>query len=270
PPSHVVFILATTDPNKVPPTIHSRVQRFDFRRISTEILVGNIREYTIKEGINITDEALTYIAKLGDGSARDTLSILDKAASVNKELDIKALQEILGNIDSSIVHALAQSILEKDASEIISIIEHINSLGKDYMGLVQELISHFRDLLVKEISKNSEIVAILIYCLEELITLSQTIKNEKYPRLFVEIYCIKMALHENTFNPETIQTSELVQRTTKQEAACEKSQITDWRTALNKEEKYKKEETKKEVQIGLTEEQIHELTNKINTQIEWR
>ena len=256
PPSYVVFILATTDPAKVPATIHSRVLRFDFKRIKAEVLSSNIKAYAEKEGINITDEALLYIATLGDGSARDTLSILDTASSLDKELDITKVKEILGSIDSSLVEIISNSLIEKNVGEIIGQIEHINSLGKDYSNLILEIISHFRSLLVKSSVNDKEKAVDLIYCIEILIELLGTLKNEKYPRLFTEVYLIKIALRGDF---------EIKEKTNEnsKERPKEKPQL-NWREALSGAS------FPAEREEGLTDEEKKDILNKINTNIDWR
>ena len=280
PPKHVVFILATTDPAKIPSTIHSRVLRFDFKRIKTEVLASNIKEYAQKENINISEEALLYIASLGDGSARDTLSILEKIAAQEKDLDITKVKDILGNMDNSLIEALAFSIIGKDSKSIIEQIDHINSLGKDYSVLVIELIAYFRNSLLDAAVNNQKKASELIYCIEILMELLVTLKYEKYPRMFTEVYLIKIALRDLRYVPDEGETNK--SETNKSEINKSKPKVPinkkpltseppksslTWREAL---EQPKKEDKKEVTNNELSDTEKKDILSKINTNIDWR
>lgn len=104
PPSYVIFILATTEPNKLPITILSRCQRYDFRRIETPVIAERLQEIAAAEGIDASEEALQYIARVGDGSMRDSVSLLDQCAAFqfDRRIDYEDALDILGAVDTSV------------------------------------------------------------------------------------------------------------------------------------------------------------------------
>ena len=124
PPEHVIFILATTDPQKVPATILSRCQRFDFHRITTEQIAQTLSEYMKIEDIPVQKEALHYIARLGDGSMRDSLSILDQCTAFYSDelLTLEKVLDVVGAVDNSILFSVVEAILLKDAKKSMDFI----------------------------------------------------------------------------------------------------------------------------------------------------
>ena len=150
PPEHVIFILATTDPQKVPATILSRCQRFDFHRITTEQIAQTLSEYMKIEDIPVQKEALHYIARLGDGSMRDSLSILDQCTAFYSDelLTLEKVLDVVGAVDNSILFSVVEAILLKDAKKSMDFIEQIMIQGRDISQFVTELVIHFRNLLV--------------------------------------------------------------------------------------------------------------------------
>lgn len=119
PPAHVIFILATTDPQKVPATILSRVQRFDFRRITTETIAQTLMGYLKEEGQQATPEAVRYVAHLGDGSMRDSLSILDQCLAFfsGEEVTLEKVLDIMGAVDQTIFFEMTDALAKRDAKE---------------------------------------------------------------------------------------------------------------------------------------------------------
>ena len=117
PPAHVIFILATTDPQKVPATILSRVQRFDFRRITTDTIADTMMGYLQEEGHRATPEAVRYVAQLGDGSMRDSLSILDQCLAFfsGEEVTLEKVLDIMGAVDQTIFFEMTEALARKDA-----------------------------------------------------------------------------------------------------------------------------------------------------------
>lgn len=150
PPEHVVFILATTDPQKVPATILSRCQRFDFRRISTEEIVNTMKKYIQEESVQVEDKALKYIATLGDGSMRDSLSILDQCLAFyyNEVVTLDKVMDVIGSVDNSVFFDCINAIVEKDAKNVLSIVDDVVMQGRDIIQFVTELIQHLRNLLI--------------------------------------------------------------------------------------------------------------------------
>jgi DNA polymerase III subunit gamma/tau len=157
PPAHAVFILATTEPHRIPATIISRCQRYDFRRIPLESIVERLRDISEKNGISIHDDALETIAKLSDGALRDAISLLDQvsgdASSVIQRDDIL---KMTGVVDDRFLLSMAESILTGNSVAIIDLCDRLIMDGRDILRFTLDLARYFRDLLVIGISRRSE------------------------------------------------------------------------------------------------------------------
>ena len=154
PPPHVKFIFATTHAHKVPPTILSRCQRFDFRRISPGEILDNLRSIAKEEKLAVDDEALVLIAKYGDGSMRDAQVILDQISSFTGG-SVKAddVTKILGIVDDEVLFGLSGAICDKDPKEALKIIDELVNNGKDVMQAVTGMIEHFRNISIAKVTK---------------------------------------------------------------------------------------------------------------------
>ncbi len=150
PPENVIFILATTEPQKVLETIISRCQRFDFRRITTEDIVKRLRFISDEEKINITDEALSAIARSSAGGMRDSLSLLDQVSilDVKKQIDIADIDNLLGKISNDFLYNLIENIISQYANESIKLIDEIYNKGNEPSQVITNLIQYMRNLLV--------------------------------------------------------------------------------------------------------------------------
>jgi DNA polymerase-3 subunit gamma/tau len=155
PPPAVKFILATTEPHRLPETILSRCQRFDFRRISLREIVQRLGEITQKEGAKISDAALVVLAREADGSMRDAQSLLEQvlacahgggAANESAAIDQHAVQEILGLAERQVLYDLSNAVLEGDARRCIELIAEIVAEGQDLTRLSRDLVEQFRNL----------------------------------------------------------------------------------------------------------------------------
>ena len=157
PPAGVVFILATTDPQKIPPTVHSRCQRFDFKRIPLETMVTEIEKDLLNEGIICDTEAVRYAARAADGSVRDALSILDQCASyyINERVTLERIMEISGAAGTDALSELLSAISEKNAAECLSLVDNFIRDGKDIHQLTSEFLSFLRDSLIARAAGNS-------------------------------------------------------------------------------------------------------------------
>ena len=151
PPEHVVFILATTEPHKVPATIQSRCQRFDFRRITVEEIEARLAYVAQEMKIPCEKEALRLIAHQADGGMRDALSLLDQCASLDGDtLTAACVEENLGLIGHEPIYRLTKSIGERAKGEVLETIAELLALGKDPMQLLAELTLHLRSLMICE------------------------------------------------------------------------------------------------------------------------
>ena len=149
PPSHVMFIFATTEPNKIPITILSRCQKHDFRRISLESISKHMSTLCSKEGIDIKNESLELIAREADGSMRDALSLLDQVmACLEGTITNDRIVDILGVIDRKNLFAISSAIISGNVSAILDILDDIYVHGHDMKKLYSDLVEHFRNLLV--------------------------------------------------------------------------------------------------------------------------
>jgi len=149
PPEHVLFILATTEPHKLPATVLSRCQRFDFHRISTAGIMERLLLIAKEAGIILTDEAARFLASLAEGALRDGISLLDQCISSGKNpLELKHIYDILGIAQSELVLTAAECLTGQDGKKAIRTIEKIYSEGKDPSQFLQSIIMLFRDILV--------------------------------------------------------------------------------------------------------------------------
>ncbi|MCL2406537.1 MAG: DNA polymerase III subunit gamma/tau [Defluviitaleaceae bacterium] len=150
PPDGVIFILATTDPQKIPATIHSRCQRFDFKRIASQTLFSEVKGYLAEENINCTDDALALAVRVADGSVRDCLSIMDQCASVyfNEEITLEKISELLGAVDRTALANMATALSVHDLPQIFDTIEGFMASGKDVHQFTADFLAYLRDCMV--------------------------------------------------------------------------------------------------------------------------
>lgn len=169
PPAHVMFILATTEPHKIPATIISRCQRFDFRRVSMEDEVGRLQYVCDQERISIDKEALHYIARLSDGGMRDALSLLDQAASfATGEIQLADILSITGGIASDQFKRLVTYVKEQNLGAALELIDTFMQEGKSADKCIENLIHYFRDLLMVRMVPNSPVIAERVFDMAEL------------------------------------------------------------------------------------------------------
>lgn len=149
PPAHVVFILATTEPHKIPATIISRCQRFDFKRLSSNDILERMKIVLEDIALPYDEQALKVIAKSAAGGMRDALSMLDQVVSFSGEkLTLEDALFVTGSISQDVFYELAKSLVEKDVAKVLAMLEQLMSEGKDAVRLSEDLITFFRDLLL--------------------------------------------------------------------------------------------------------------------------
>ena len=209
PPSHVKFILATTEPQKLPATILSRCQRFDFKKISDEYIIKRLKIVCDESKIKISEEALQTIAILAEGGMRDALSILERCSQENTEISEELVKELVGIPGLTSVNKLVSSILNKNTMEALKTINEVTSSGKDVENFLWEITKYVKDILVfkaegnlslyskeeqqqiQELSKlaSKDILIDMIYSLSEL---ANQIKWSSQKMIMFEVEIIKL------------------------------------------------------------------------------
>jgi DNA polymerase III subunit gamma/tau len=149
PPSHVIFILATTEPHKIPATIVSRCQRFDFKRISSQSIIGRMKRVVDANGTEVEEEALQLLARAAEGGMRDALSLLDQAISYSDEkVRVEDVLSVTGSASQKHLSDMAEAFLEKDVSKALTISSDLLQEGKDPVRFLGDLIYYYRDMLL--------------------------------------------------------------------------------------------------------------------------
>ena len=219
PPEHVLFILATTNPNKLPETILSRCQKFSFKRISVDQIVEYMRKICDKENIDIDDDALIFLAEKSDGSMRESISKLDTVRSyaTNEKITKESVVEFLGIVDDDDFSVVVKAVNEGDIQTAINILSDCLERGKDIVQFTNDLIWHLRNLLIakdinepietlnitrsnfEKLKKESNAISkdVLIYFIEELSRTVNLMKFDENRRVILETALIRLA------NPRT-------------------------------------------------------------------
>lgn len=193
PPKHVIFILATTEPHKIPPTIHSRCQRFDFRGISIPDMVMTLNKIIKKENIGIEKEAIKVIAESAEGGMRDAISLLDQVISYSDtNVCVEDVHTIRGTVSSDKLLNIANAIYDNNSVEAIKQLDDLILLGKEAPRLVENLIKFYRDLLIFK-NVNTEEDDKLIFTDIDFIELSKKLSNNM---IFYYIDCLNKAQND--------------------------------------------------------------------------
>lgn len=193
PPSYVIFILATTEVHKLPVTILSRCQRYDFKRISIDTIAGRLQELTGAEGVQVEERALRYVAKTADGSMRDALSLLDQciAFHLGRELTYDKVLDVLGAVDTEVFSRLLRFCLERDALGCVRLLEEIVMQGRELTQFVTDFTWYLRNLMLVQASDNLEDVIDVstdnLKRLKEEAALIQPEQIIRYIRIFSEL-----------------------------------------------------------------------------------
>ncbi len=178
PPKHVIFILATTEPHKIPATIHSRCQRFDFRGVSVEDMIERLYKIIAEENINISAEAIKTIAESSEGGMRDAISLLDQAISFSdNEITVEDIHTIKGSVSNTHLLEVATHIYNNDSVKAIDAFNNLLKLGKEPVKFIDDLLVFYRNMLVFRNSKNETFVE-SIYSDEEFINLASKLSNQ--------------------------------------------------------------------------------------------
>lgn len=178
PPRHLIFILATTEIEKIPATILSRSQKFNFKRISVEDIESNLKRITELEGKSCDEEVFTLIAKTADGAMRDALSVLDQLLTKNKDhIRLEDAMEVLGISSSDLLFSLSKAMIGRNMSESLNVIDEIYREGVDFNTLSSQILSHFRDILLVKTLRDPKKIVYTTY-LKEFQNLAGSIELE--------------------------------------------------------------------------------------------
>ncbi|MCK5504185.1 MAG: DNA polymerase III subunit gamma/tau [Thermodesulfovibrionia bacterium] len=201
PPAHVIFIFATTEPKKIPSTILSRCQHHSFRRITKNMIKGQLNKIIDTEKINIREGALEMIAKAADGSMRDALTLLDQATAFSDDITEEELQNLLGLPETEIISNLSKTILTGDISSTLSIIKELTDRGSDLRQITKDLVEYFRNIAIVKISREAE--ELLEFSQEEagrLRDLASDVNIEQLTLLLTELLRLEGEIR-NAVNP---------------------------------------------------------------------
>ena len=257
PPSYVIFILATTEPHKIPATILSRCQRFDFKRVTVQDMSYRMKEICEDVNIEVDERALNLIARNSQGALRDALSILDQCMSFSDDkIEYKDVVDLLGTVNIEQLFEMAEYVIKEDTKKCLEILNEFVIWGKDIKNLIDDLIDHFRNLMICKVSTElDEIISLPEETIEQLKAqsslietndiirilniLSETqdnIKSSSNPRVLAEVSIMKLsqpmfdeskeALIKRLANLEAIIKSGNIKVTTDNSASTVESQDT--------------------------------------------
>lgn len=216
PPAHVVFILATTEVNKIPETILSRCQRFDFHRISPADISERLMEISAKEGVSLSDEAALLIAVIADGAMRDAISLLDRCIGISTEITAETVRSAAGLAAQGHIFELANCTINKNVKKALELIDSLYQDSKDMASLCEELQSHFRSLmLIKTVSDPRALVVMsdrefdaavaqsdylsladILYDMDVLTRAGASMRDSVSPRTELEMAMVKLCAPE--------------------------------------------------------------------------
>jgi DNA polymerase-3 subunit gamma/tau len=234
PPKHVIFILATTEPHKIPLTIISRCQRFDFKRITAQSIVNRMKLIVDESGVECDERALKMIARAAEGGMRDALSLLDQAISFSQDrVTLEDALTVTGSVSQSFFNQLGHAIVKKDVASGLEALEGLLSQGKDPSRFVEDFILYFRDMLLFKAAPNLEesmerilldddfknmaeqVPAEQIYQLIEILNKAQQkMRWTNHPRIFLEVAIVKLCQMEQQ-TVSQVQTGEIGQLLTR-------------------------------------------------------
>jgi DNA polymerase-3 subunit gamma/tau len=214
PPPHIIFVFATTEPHKIPATILSRCQRYDFKRIPLKEIVDSLKRIVEEEKVKISEKGLFSIAQESEGSLRDAQSLLDQVISYGgKDIRDEDLITVLGLIDRKLLYDTIEAISERNAEQCMEIVEHIYHYGYDLQHFCRELLQYFRNLILMKVSQKPEGLMEILkeefeilkkqaerfqfdqlnYLFSLLLKGEEEIAQSTFPRVMLEMTLIRMA-----------------------------------------------------------------------------
>ncbi len=215
PPPRVIFILATTEPHKIPLTILSRCQRFDFKRIPQKQIFQRLKEIVSHEGVEGSDEGLQLMAREAKGSLRDAQSLLDQTISfAGKKIKDEDVKEVLGVLDSAILFEISVAIAREDIRKCLDIVDNIYTFGYDIRRFCRELLEHLRNLMVVKIGGDpKQLTDLQGKEIEDLVAQSEEFSLEQIHRLFTILLKSEQEISRSPF-PKVIMELALVKMAT--------------------------------------------------------
>ncbi|MDQ0415725.1 DNA polymerase-3 subunit gamma/tau [Mesobacillus stamsii] len=232
PPKHVIFILATTEPHKIPLTIISRCQRFDFKRITAQAIVGRMKQIVEESAVDCDDTALQIIARAAEGGMRDALSLLDQAISFSQDrVTMEDALSVTGTVSQNILNQLAKAIYEKNAAAGLRALDELLLQGKDPGRFIEDMIFFYRDMLLykaapaleeamervmldhdfQELANQIE-PAQLYEWMEVLNKAQQEMRWTNHPRIFLEVAIVKLCQLDQQRQTNNVQVEPLLKR----------------------------------------------------------
>ncbi|MDO5568698.1 MAG: DNA polymerase III subunit gamma/tau [bacterium] len=220
PPSHVIFILATTELHKVPVTVLSRCQKFVFNKISVDNIVARLKYICGKEKIDVSDDVLKEIARLSDGGMRDSISLLDQLISFcDGKLTVEAVHEVTGTVSLEEMYKLLKFIGEKSTVDVLNIVDKMNKEGKNILKFVEEFMIFIKDILLYKsgvvfeedstVKMLSDLASIYNFekanvCFGAMNKLLAELKISSYPFVLLEVYLVSLTIDTPVENSGTI------------------------------------------------------------------
>jgi DNA polymerase-3 subunit gamma/tau len=226
PPEYVIFILATTEVHKIPITILSRCQRYDFKRISIDTIVARLSDLMVREGIEVEERAIRYIAKMADGSMRDALSLLDQCIAfyLGEKLTYQHVLEVMGAVDTEVFSKLLRDVISKNVTKVLATLEELIMQGRELSQLTTDFTWYLRNLLLAKSSDGMEDVLdvseenlvqlqeeanlvdydTLIRYIRVFSELSNQLKYATQKRVLLEVALIKLCKPEMETNQDSI------------------------------------------------------------------
>lgn len=255
PPAHVIFILATTEPYKIPNTIISRCQRFDFKKINEKEIVRCLKGIIKEEKLDVSDEVLNEIADLSDGGMRDAINLLDQLLSYSDgKINLEDIHLVNGTLIKEELGDFIYSISTKDALNVIKSINDYSDMGKDFVKIVDELIIYIRNLILMKmecierkriLDRIFEIKYKFLYkFVDALLQIKPNLRNSSYEKLLFELTLLKLISYDNT-----IEVNEQVDSKKLETKKIEKAEKTK---KVMKELLEKEKEPKKEVGLEVS------------------
>jgi DNA polymerase III subunit gamma/tau len=288
PPSHVIFILATTEPHKIPATIVSRCQRFDFKRISSQSIIGRMKKVVDANGTEVEEEALQLLARAAEGGMRDALSLLDQAISYSDErVRVEDVLSVTGSASQKHLSDMAEAFLEKDVSKALTISTNLLQEGKDPVRFLGDLIYYYRDMLLykaapqleellervstdesfEQLASSTETESIYSI-ISQLNQAQQEMKWTNHPKIFLETTFIKICYQKQeggTAQTENPSVEPLLQRIEQLEQELTKMKQGGWTSngsAGNADQEAPKEKRVIRTQGGASHGQVKEMLKK--------